>query len=83
MITPTTAGIALVIALIVFGPGKLPEVGKAIGRGFREFKRATQGDDEDEKQKIQPPPEKDKPQEPAAESTETRPPGEKVEKTLG
>ena len=33
--------IILVIALIVFGPGKLPEVGKALGRGINEFKRAT------------------------------------------
>lgn len=31
----------LVIALIVFGPGKLPEVGKAIGRGIQEFRRAS------------------------------------------
>lgn len=31
----------LVIALIVFGPGKLPEVGKAIGKGINEFRRAT------------------------------------------
>lgn len=31
----------LVIALIVFGPGKLPEVGKAIGKGIQEFRRAS------------------------------------------
>jgi sec-independent protein translocase protein TatA len=30
----------LVIALVVFGPGKLPEVGKAIGKGMREFRQA-------------------------------------------
>ena len=29
----------LVIALVVFGPGKLPEVGKALGRGVSEFRR--------------------------------------------
>lgn len=34
----------LVIALVVFGPGKLPEVGKAMGRGLQEFRRATNGD---------------------------------------
>lgn len=33
--------VILVLALIIFGPGKLPEVGKAIGRGVREFKKAT------------------------------------------
>ena len=31
----------LVIALVVFGPGKLPEVGKAIGRGIQEFRKAS------------------------------------------
>lgn len=31
----------LVIALVVFGPGKLPEVGKAIGKGLSEFRGAT------------------------------------------
>lgn len=31
----------LALALIVFGPGKLPEVGKAIGRGLSEFRRAA------------------------------------------
>ena len=34
----------LVIALVVFGPGKLPEVGKAIGRGINEFKGAISED---------------------------------------
>jgi sec-independent protein translocase protein TatA len=33
----------LVIALVVFGPGKLPEVGKALGKSVREFKTATRG----------------------------------------
>jgi sec-independent protein translocase protein TatA len=32
--------IILVIALVVFGPGKLPEIGGAIGRGIKDFKRA-------------------------------------------
>ncbi len=31
----------LVIALVVFGPGKLPEVGKALGKGLQEFRSAT------------------------------------------
>ena len=30
--------VILVIALVIFGPGKLPEVGKAIGKGINEFK---------------------------------------------
>jgi len=31
----------LVIALIIFGPRKLPEIGRAIGKGLREFRQAT------------------------------------------
>ncbi|MBP2626572.1 MAG: Sec-independent protein translocase protein tatA/E-like protein [Firmicutes bacterium] len=37
-------GIILVIALIVFGPGKLPEVGKALGKGIGEFRRSVSGE---------------------------------------
>jgi len=33
--------LVLLIALIVFGPGKLPEVGEALGRGIREFRKAA------------------------------------------
>ena len=35
--------VILVIALVIFGPGKLPEVGKAIGKGINEFKDALSG----------------------------------------
>lgn len=40
----------LVLALVIFGPAKLPEMGKAIGKGMHEFKNAVKGiadDDED------------------------------------
>lgn len=37
--------ILLVIVLLVFGPGKLPEIGSAVGRGIREFRDATTGND--------------------------------------
>jgi len=44
--------IVLVIALIVLGPKKLPEVGRSVGRGMREFKDSFSGisldDDDDE-----------------------------------
>jgi len=33
--------VILVLALIIFGPGKLPDVGKALGRSIGEFKKAT------------------------------------------
>ena len=41
--------VILVIVLILFGPGKLPDIGRALGRGIREFKKAQKdaldGDD--------------------------------------
>jgi len=42
-LSPAHLVIILVIALIVVGPGKLPEVGAAIGRSIREFQKATGG----------------------------------------
>jgi len=33
----------MIIVLILFGPGKLPELGKGLGRGIREFKDAIRG----------------------------------------
>lgn len=39
----------LIIALIVFGPGKLPGVGKALGESIHGFKKGIAGDDEEEK----------------------------------
>jgi sec-independent protein translocase protein TatA len=40
-LTPTHLLLILAVALIVIGPGKLPEVGAALGKSIREFKRAT------------------------------------------
>jgi len=37
--------IILVIALLIFGPGKLPELGKGLGKSIREFKKAMSGDE--------------------------------------
>ena len=45
--------VILVIALIVIGPKKLPEAGRAMGKGMREFKDSINGvHDEDEKPAI-------------------------------
>ncbi|MPY65432.1 twin-arginine translocase TatA/TatE family subunit [Deinococcus sp. SDU3-2] len=42
-IGPAELLVILVIALLVFGPKKLPELGKSLGSGIREFRRSTQG----------------------------------------
>jgi sec-independent protein translocase protein TatA len=38
--------VILVIVLVIFGAGKLPQIGDALGRGIRNFKKATNGADE-------------------------------------
>src|SRR5579872_5450067 len=38
--------VILVIVLLIFGPGKLPELGRAMGDGLRELKKATNTEDE-------------------------------------
>lgn len=37
-----------VAALLIFGPGRLPEIGSALGRGIRDFKKAFEGDPKEE-----------------------------------
>ena len=46
--------IVLAIALIVFGPKRLPEMGRSLGKGIREFKDSLTGnDEEDEPREIE------------------------------
>jgi sec-independent protein translocase protein TatA len=47
-IGPLELVIVLAIALIVLGPKKLPEVGRSIGNGMREFKESISGEKRDE-----------------------------------
>jgi sec-independent protein translocase protein TatA len=52
-IGPLEIAIVLVIVLIIFGPKRLPELGRSMGRGIREFRGSLSGDkdkDDDEKQ---------------------------------
>ena len=50
---PLEIGIILVIILIVFGVGKLPQVGEALGKGIRSFRKGQSGEDEEEeKEKV-------------------------------
>lgn len=53
--------LVLVIALIIFGPSKLPELGRAVGSTLKEFKKSTRelvSDDEQEKEQLNMKPEK-------------------------
>ncbi len=57
---PTELIIVLVIALLVLGPKRLPEVGRSVGRGMREFKDSLSGmnardDEEDEVKPLRQP----------------------------
>jgi sec-independent protein translocase protein TatA len=54
-IGPMELVIVLVIALIVIGPKRLPEVGKSLGRGMREFKESLSGDHRDDDEDATPP----------------------------
>jgi sec-independent protein translocase protein TatA len=47
-ISPIQIIIVLAIALLVFGPKRLPEMGRSIGRGIRDFKDGLTGDARDE-----------------------------------
>src|SRR5690242_412724 len=49
---PTEIIIILLIALIVFGPKRLPEMGKSLGKGIREFKSSVTGEDDDHSQQV-------------------------------
>ncbi|WP_073239530.1 twin-arginine translocase TatA/TatE family subunit [Desulforamulus putei] len=48
---PTHLILILIVVLIIFGPGKLPEVGKAMGKTVSEFRRATSASFEQEEKK--------------------------------
>ncbi|MBQ2776809.1 MAG: twin-arginine translocase TatA/TatE family subunit [Peptococcaceae bacterium] len=51
-IGPTELILILGVALIIFGPGKLPELGNALGKTIREFKGAINNIDEDIKKEV-------------------------------
>ncbi len=43
LLRPTHLIFILLIVLIIFGPGKLPDLGRGLGKGIREFKDAMRG----------------------------------------
>jgi sec-independent protein translocase protein TatA len=44
--------VILLVALLVFGPKRLPEMGRSLGKGMREFKDSISGDSHDEKSEL-------------------------------
>lgn len=44
--------IILVVALLIFGPKRLPEIGRSLGRGMREFKDSVSGSGHEEKAEL-------------------------------
>ena len=45
--------IILLIIIIIFGVGKLPQIGGALGKGIKEFRAATQGEQEEEEAQLE------------------------------
>lgn len=54
-IGPLEIIVVLIIALVVFGPKRLPELGRSLGKGIREFRGSLGGDSDDDDDDEQPP----------------------------
>lgn len=71
-IGPLEIIVVLIIALVVFGPKRLPELGSSLGRGIREFRNTVSGDKADDEDDSEvkairapaPPPSAEQPSEP-------------------
>jgi sec-independent protein translocase protein TatA len=50
----TEIAILLIVALLVFGPKRLPEMGRSLGRGMREFKDSISGKDTEDVRELPP-----------------------------
>jgi sec-independent protein translocase protein TatA len=71
ILQPTHLLFILVVALLVLGPKRLPEVGRSLGRGLRDFRSALSGDDHHDEIVAQTSASAESPApEPATESTE-------------
>ena len=53
-IGPLEIIIVLVIVLLIFGPKRLPDLGRSLGRGMREFKDSVTGKDDDDDKTLDP-----------------------------
>jgi sec-independent protein translocase protein TatA len=54
-IGPLEIIVVLIIALVVFGPKRLPELGRSLGKGIREFRGSVSGEGDDEDERPAPP----------------------------
>ena len=66
---PLELAIVLIIALVVFGPKRLPELGRSLGRGIREFRGSVSGDNHEPDNHEPDRPEAIEPPEPGAEKS--------------
>ena len=53
-IGPLEIAIVLIIALVVFGPKRLPELGRSAGKGFRELQGSLTGDESEKDETVTP-----------------------------
>jgi TatA/E family protein of Tat protein translocase len=54
-ISPLEIMVLLVIALLVLGPQRLPDMARSVGKGMREFRAALSGDHDDEDEELETP----------------------------
>ena len=52
ILQPTHLLFVLVVALLVLGPKRLPEVGRSLGKGLKDFRSALSGDEQDQNDQV-------------------------------
>src|SRR5205807_4100091 len=72
-IGPWELAILLLVVLLVFGPKRLPEMGRSLGKSMREFKDSISGKDEEPPAQLPPPAETTTPPAPTREHDTTAP----------
>ena len=73
---PLEIAVVLIIVLIIFGPKRLPELGRSVGHGIREFKNSISGDkdkDSPEESRRELQASESEPTKPAAKATAEKP----------
>jgi sec-independent protein translocase protein TatA len=74
---PLELAIVLIIALVIFGPKRLPELGKSLGKGMREFKDSISGKGDDDDDDDDRPPEIENGVEETTETSDNEPAGQR------